>query len=317
LSLTTLDRFLGLTPAGPSYASNIRALSLAGLNQRHLQGSASGSQYSTADEGARFLPADILRALRLLPSLEVLSLAGSCLYDPTARSSGLQRRAGSAGQSSGDCSCCDQVFAASLGDMMFDVSMSHPQPSASTFLTSLARATPRLTVLDLSATCWIDDQVLKSAPWQSAAGDGLTAGVGSLSLGQSGARTSTWTGEPATATSTFPGPQAAGAENRTDATTHTDAPGPASRSNPIWLKLEKLLLRGCPHLITHQPPGSILSEWTELTVMPYTRKRHLEQRRDIILAATKWKRSDLACFVRGQRTRTDPAVRWTEIVWDY
>ncbi|CAD6907896.1 unnamed protein product [Tilletia controversa] len=63
------------------------------------------------------------------------------------------------------------VFAAALGDMMYDVTLDHPQPPTASFLVRLAKATPKLTVLDLSATCWVDDHVLEQVPWISVPAD--------------------------------------------------------------------------------------------------------------------------------------------------
>ncbi|KAK0539174.1 hypothetical protein OC834_000177 [Tilletia horrida] len=337
LSPRSLDHFLGLSSVESRLSAGLRTLSLAGLNQHHMQAGSSGSS-GTAQKDQRVSVTELIKVLRLLPALEVLSLAGSCLFDPAARSSTISRR-GVIPQSTKACSSCDQVFAASLGDMLFDVSMEHPQALATWFICNLAKATPNMRVLDLSATCWTDEQVLKEVPWLTAPaahGDKrLHHGIDPIldtSSNDQGSRTG-WRTQAQTQGLWTVGQEAqARRATNTPADTATTGMSPGSgslsegadvtegaqaREHPVWLRLERLLLRGCPHLITEQPPGPIIAEWSELTAMPYTRKRHLEQRRSIILSATQWKRASLSTTVRGQRHRTDPAIRWTEIVWDY
>ncbi|KAE8196136.1 hypothetical protein CF328_g4224 [Tilletia controversa] len=106
------------------------------------------------------------RALVQLLAVRFRRLA--CL-ESRARTSASRR--GVIPESTSNCASCDQVFAAALGDMMYDVTLDHPQPPTASFLVRLAKATPKLTVLDLSATCWVDDHVLEQVPWISVPAD--------------------------------------------------------------------------------------------------------------------------------------------------
>ncbi|CAD6974537.1 hypothetical protein A4X06_0g4967 [Tilletia controversa] len=224
------------------------------------------------------------------------------------------------------------VFAAALGDMMYDVTLDHPQPPTASFLVRLAKATPKLTVLDLSATCWVDDHVLEQVPWISVPADSALPERIDEEASQSLSRAiprrrpshtdSTWTDVSTASPSSN---HASGAHDQSsisgsrfgDFVASSNSVTAQVRGNPIWPRLERLLLRGCPHLITSPPPCAILPEWPELDEMIYTKKRYLEQRKDIILTARNRRRADLSRKVRGQVERNDPAVRWTEIIWDY
>ncbi|KAK0561785.1 hypothetical protein OC861_005651 [Tilletia horrida] len=85
----------------------------------------------------------------------------------------------------------------------------------------------------------------------------------------------------------------------------------------VWLRLERLIVRGCPHLITSQPPGPIIPEYSTLSQATYTRARFLEQRQEITLADRNLQKTQLALLIRGQKTVKDPAVRSTDIIWEW
>ncbi|KAE8257376.1 hypothetical protein A4X13_0g2395 [Tilletia indica] len=329
-SIGVRDRLLGGYIISHGFGSNLRVLSLAGLNQPYLQVGEGGTSIDRP-----ISPTDIINIVRLLPCLEILCLAGSCLSgssEPRIRSGTGRRALAKTGSS---CASCDQVFAAALGDMLYDVTLDHPHPLMSTWLVQLAKATPKLTVLDLSATCWVDDVVLELVPWISVLPDDAVSQSVDEEAAQSSSSASSrlragraasdpdsaWTRAPS-ASPTLSHVRGALKSNSTPSSSgelvaESFRASAQARDKPIWPRLERLLLRGCPHLITAPPPGAILPEWPELDEMVYTKKRYLEQRKDIILTARKRKRAELARKIRGQINSKDPAVRWTEIIWDY
>ncbi|CAD6897384.1 unnamed protein product [Tilletia controversa] len=163
----------------------------------------------------------------------------------------------------------EPVFAAALGDMMYDVTLDHPQPPTASFLVRLAKATPKLTVLDLSATCWVDDHVLEQVPWISVPADSALPERIDEEASQSLSRAiprrrpshtdSTWTDVSTASPSSN---HASGAHDQSsisgsrfgDFVASSNSVTAQVRGNPIWPRLERLLLRGCPHLITSPPP---------------------------------------------------------------
>ncbi|KAK0551670.1 hypothetical protein OC846_002891 [Tilletia horrida] len=310
-----ISRLLNTFSIASGLGSSLRVLSLAGLNQPDLQheGRISAESATTTQ---RISDNDVLRLVQQLPALEVLSLAGSCLSPPPVRKAAQVRGIP-------HCASCDQVFAASSGDMLIDVTLTHPQRSAQAFLSSLSRATPRLTVLDLSYTCWIDSDTLKAVHWGTSSSEpinGQQRGPNAQIRGEgSGQALAGNLSQP----QIWPGTSVD--------TRRTSAPieyvNPTGSSSPsssrsgsralVWLRLERLIVRGCPHLITSQPPGPIIPEYSTLSQATYTRARFLEQRQEITLADRNLQKTQLALLIRGQKTVKDPAVRSTDIIWEW